>query len=324
MAWVEKVKLLPEMSGSDIDKMTKALTTRFATVAKKFGSGLVSAITGGGIVGAALALVDKLISPLKAIQEAIDATLDKGNDITVRAKEFGSTPAEIAKLHAMGQATGNTPDQINLWLEKFKTAVEEATANPGEHSAVRNFVGTKDYVQAFLTFADNLKKESPLQQGLIQTEVLGNRQKLQAAEFFQADLPKLQRKFSGINDEGINAGANNADVLKTHKNTLEAYSGLQHFVTRANQANDDMITSVHTQSENKENAQDVMMKSFKSLQMLDANVDKMLIQLQKGVVALTSLAVKFAPVSEAAHQERKRKEVHPMPSFNPKKRRVMF
>jgi len=306
MSWVEKLLIVPTMSASDMDKMVTSLSTRFSTVAKKFGKGLIEAITGGGIIGAALAFVEKLISPLKAIQEAVDATLSKGQDLSVRAAEYGSTPAHIAELQAMAKASGNAPDTANLWLEKFKQAVTQAQVHPEEPSSVRNFVGQKDLVQAFLTWSENMKKLSPLQQGMAQTEVLGARQQLNAAAFFQSDFGKLHEIFSHANMQTINKGAENDAKLLQHKNTIEALSELEHFGIRSGRINRGVVDSEFRQKEIKENALDEMLKHYKELQIADEAVDKTMIELQKAIVALTAAIIKqFAPHAETQEQLKK-------------------
>ena len=105
-------RIVPKLSPGDLSSMGGALTTRFGKIAKKFGKGLLEVITGGGVAGLALGIIDKLLNPLKETQDAIDRMLVQGNDIVTNAKQFGTTAGKLARLQALGKSVGLDPESL--------------------------------------------------------------------------------------------------------------------------------------------------------------------------------------------------------------------
>src|SRR5687767_8200002 len=102
----EILKIIPQLDSGDLAKLESSLSGRFTRIAKKFGKGLGSILTGGGIAGLALGLIDKLLNPLKDVQEAIDRSLKDSDDLVTNAKQFDTTAGKLAKLVALGKSTG--------------------------------------------------------------------------------------------------------------------------------------------------------------------------------------------------------------------------
>ncbi len=49
----EILQIIPKVNAADLRAMESSLSGRFANVSKKFGKGMLAALTGGGIAGAA-------------------------------------------------------------------------------------------------------------------------------------------------------------------------------------------------------------------------------------------------------------------------------
>ena len=79
--YTEILKVKPQLDTKDLNKMEKTLQSRFSRLAKGFGKSITNVIKGGGVAGIAIALIDKLLNPLKEVQEAIDRSLSKGDDL---------------------------------------------------------------------------------------------------------------------------------------------------------------------------------------------------------------------------------------------------
>ena len=188
----EILHIIPQLSSSDLANMERSLTKRFGNVAKKFGKGLVAAMTGGGIAGAALGIIDKLLNPLKETQEAIDRVLDQADTVVTNAKQFGATPGELYKLQGIAKSTGLDAGGLDVLLTKFMGAVVEAKNDPTKPTAVRAYVGEENMVAAFYEFIQELQKLKPTDQFAVQAEVFGEKQILKMADFLQADFFKQQ------------------------------------------------------------------------------------------------------------------------------------
>lgn len=225
----EVLEITPKMNSTDLAKMEKSLGTRFANAAKSFGHGLMNAIKGGAIA----TLIEKFLNPLKEIQDSIDKTLEKGSTLSTQAKQFGSSSGELAKLHAFGAASGIDDQQLNILVEKFQSAVTSATQNPGEHSAVRQFVGQKDMVQGFFDFIQNLKKLDETNQLQVQEEVFGAKQTLKMSEFLHADFNELNERFKDINVADLTKASEHIAKLANEDQANKAYNRLQDIIDKS-------------------------------------------------------------------------------------------
>lgn len=294
----EILQIVPQLSSSDLNNMEQSLGKRFGNIAKKFGKGLLGAIAGGGIAGLALGLVDKLLNPLKEVQEAIDKTLNRGSDLAVQAKQFNTTAGELAKLQAFGQAKGIDPESLNHLIEKFQSAVSEAVADPTKQTSVRKFVGEKDTAQAFFDFIQGLQKLDKNKQIQVQQEVFGEKQILRMSEFLNADFGKLNDKFKGISTDRITKDVAKVDNLDELNKTLGAVRGLKDFNDKAEKMNANMIILRNDQEKRKLEIENKQIGSYESLANIEAASTEILDTIKSGILTLTNLLVKVTNLAE--------------------------
>src|SRR4051812_12038079 len=100
--------------------MENSLNKRFTSIAKKFGKGLVDTLKGGGLFAIAGVLINKVLNPLQKVQETIDKTLARGSDLATFAKQFHSSPGNLARLEALGQSQGLDSEGLRNLLLKFQ------------------------------------------------------------------------------------------------------------------------------------------------------------------------------------------------------------
>lgn len=222
----EILQIIPKLSSSELNNMERSLQSRFMKVAKSFGTGLKNVLTGGSIVGAAAALLQKALSPLKEIEEAINRTLDKGNDLTTGAKQFNTTPGEFAKLTAIAAAKGLDAGSLEMLLIKFQTAVAEAKADPKKDTSVRQFVGEGNTVEGFLKFIQGVQKLSTDKQVLVQQEVFGAKQIGKMSDFLNADFPKLIAAFANVKTDSLTRDINKLSGVSDVQRLLGAQTQL--------------------------------------------------------------------------------------------------
>ena len=189
----EVLKIIPKLDPKDLQNMEKTLQSRFTKIAKGFGKGLGSILKGGGIAGIALGLIDKLLNPLKEVQESIERTLKTSDDLATNANQFNTTTGKLFKLVQLAKATGLDQDNLFTLITKFQTAVAQAKADPadGSVSSVRNFTNQKDTAEGFFEFIQSLQKMDKNQQVLVQQQIFGEKQILRMADFLQSDFHKL-------------------------------------------------------------------------------------------------------------------------------------
>lgn len=291
----EILKIIPRIDEKDLKRMEQQLQSRFTKIAKGFGKGLTNVLKGGGIAGVALALIDKLLNPLKEVQEAIDRSLAKGDDLATYAAQFNTTSGRLAKVQAMGEATGLDAEGLRMLLVKFQTSLAEAAADPNKDTSVRAFAGREDTLEAFFEFIQSLQKLGKGDQLRVQSEVFGERQILKASEFLNADFGELTGYFKRFNADKLTGAANrlagNADL----QDRLTAIRNLDDLQAKSQVINSGMIRS-RDQSERlnlqKENAR---IKSYQDLAAISDSVTKIMGLVESGLALLGSLIQKLTP-----------------------------
>ncbi len=201
--FTEILKIIPRLEGRDLNRLENSLNGRFQKVAKKFGSGLLSAIKGGGVIGLATALIDKILNPLKEVQDSIEKSLQSADQLTTNAGQFGTTSGKLARLQAFGKAKGLDPESLNVLITKFQGAVAEARKDPSTITAVSKYTGITDTAEGFFEFIQALQKMTKTQQTLVQQEVFGEKQILKMSEFLQTDFHELAKNMGGPSAEQL-------------------------------------------------------------------------------------------------------------------------
>jgi len=293
----ETLLIKPKLDSGDLNGMERSLSSRFGNVAKKFGKGLVTALTGGGIAGLALGLVDKLLNPLKETQEAIDRVLKQGDDIVTNAKQFGTTAGKLFRLQQIAKSTGLDEGSLDQLLTKFQTAVAEAAADPNKQTAVRQFVGQKDIASAFFEFIQSLQKLDKTQQVLVQTEIFGEKQILKMADFLQTDFAKQTKLVGGPSAEKLTPGLEKLAGLNDLKDALEANRTLNDVLKKSATINADMIKSQNERAKLDLKRENDQIKSYQDLAAI-SNASNEIVNLAKQAsLGLTSMLVKVTDLA---------------------------
>lgn len=241
----EILRIIPRLEPRDVDNMENTLGKRFARIGKKFGGGLIGAIKGGGIVGLASSLIEKVLNPIEAVRDAIDRSLNRGDDLATYAKQFGTSSGNLARLQAFGQASGLDPEGVRVLLGKFQSSVATASADPSKPSAVSQFVGRKDTAESFFEFIQSMQKLTAEQQNLVQQEVFGERQILKASEFLNADFKKLSDMFAGgPSTDQLTASAEWLALMSDNRDFIKAQKDLTDLVTKSKLINDSAINAL--------------------------------------------------------------------------------
>lgn len=292
------LKVIPNLSPSDLNKMDQQLRRRFMNLAKSFGKGLVNVLKGGGIAGIALGLIDKLLNPLKETQDAIDKMLKTGDDLVTNAKQFGTTAGRLAKLQALGQSTGLDSDNLNMLLAKFQTTLAEASADPTKQTSVRQFVGEQDTAKAFYQFIQSMQAMTKEQQILVQQEVFGEKQILKMADFLQSDFGELSKEFEKFDTDKLDAAANKLGNLSDLNDTLGAQRGLQDILSKGGAINQGMIQTIDKNARLEQQRESDRIKSFQTQALISEGVSKIGALLEKGLFMLTDLLTNIKGVKE--------------------------
>jgi hypothetical protein len=287
----EILKIIPKMDEKDLKKMQNELQGRFTKIAKGFGKGLASVIKGGGIAGIGLALIDKVLNPLKDVQEAIDKTLKSSDDVTTNAKQFDTTSGRLLKLIALGKSAGLDQDNLFVLMTKFQTAVAEAKANPNQPSSVKNFTDEKDTAVAFFDFIQALQKMDKNQQLLVQQSVFGEKQILKMADFIQTDFPKAVEELglNKITADSLTKSNDKLAGLNDQQDTLTAKRELGDVITKGNTITEAMIRARDAQEKLGLEKENKRIQSYENLAALSMTAERITGLVEQGVGLLGQL-----------------------------------
>lgn len=282
--------------------MQNALQSRFTKLTKSFGKGLVAALKGGGIAGIALGLIDKLLNPLKEVQEAIDRTLKTSDDLSTNAKQFNTSTGKLAKLVTLAKATGLDEGSLFTLINKFQGAVAQAKADPKDESvnSVRNFVGQKDTAEAFFGFITQLQKMDKNQQLLIQTQVFGEKQILKMADFLQQGAAGFEKiaKITGIDKVTSESAGKKIDKTADLNDLADALKAGREFKDQLDKSaiiNEGMIRNMDKSERIALERENQRIKSYNDLAALSQTAEKIFGLVDQGVALLGSLISKVLP-----------------------------
>lgn len=292
----EILKIIPRIEGRDLSSMERTLNKRFQNVAKKFGSGLLSAIKGGGIVGLGVALIDKLLNPLKEVQDSIEKSLNTADQLNTNAGQFNTTSGKLARLQAFGKAKGLDPEQLNVLIQKFQSAVADAAKDPGTKTAVSAFVGKTDTAEAFFEFIQAMQKLNKTQQSLVQAEVFGEKQILKMSEFLQTDFSQAARMIGGPSAEQLTRSIDQTAKLEDVQAFLRQRRELKDLDTKGQRIQPSMIQNMNDAEEMALAQENKRLGSYDSLKQIQINTDKLLKKIEDAYLKLAPSIATILPV----------------------------
>ncbi len=163
--FTEVLRIKPVLDESTAKNMETSLSSRFARVAGRFGSGLKSVIK-GSVLGISLALLSKILNPIEALDEKMKSLLGHGTDVSDLAERFGTSSGKVKQIQDVAQSFGVAPDQLKEVMSKFADAIEKAReemSNPFEEKSastaiVAQFAKEKDIAESFKKFLVFLKQ----------------------------------------------------------------------------------------------------------------------------------------------------------------------
>lgn len=293
----EILQIKPVLSPSDLNSMERSLSGRFKRVAKSFGKGLGSILSGGGLLGAAVGMVDKILNPLKETQAAIDRTLKMSDDVVTNAKQFNTTAGKLATLQYAGEATGLDAGTLNTMINKFQVAVAEAKADPEKVTSVRNFTNQDDAVQGFYEFMQSLRNMGSSDQSLVQKEVFGEKLILKSADFAQSIGPELLSKIGGPSSAKLTKRFDQGANLNDLKDLMAARLQKTDDFAKLGKINEGMVRSQNSQLAKEKEAENINITGYKNLANISEAVSDMGNVVKQIAVSVTGAVTSFYDIS---------------------------
>lgn len=294
--WREILNIDPKLDNGDLNEMERRLSTRFTKVAKKFSKGLAGAIAGGGIAGLAMGLIEKVLNPLKETQEAMDKFIAGADDLATNAEHFNTTAGKLVKLRALATSTGLDEESLYMLMNKFKTAVAEASQDPTKDSAVRAYVGQKDTAEGFFNFIQSLKEMDDTSKTLIQTEVFGEKQILKMADFLQTDMASQLRKIGARSSDEYDKDIHNLAEMKDLADILQARRDLKDLRVKGQTMTGAMITSRDQQIKNELGRENQRIANYHTLAKTQETMNELVYTAEKGLTELAKAVFKLGDI----------------------------
>jgi len=244
------IQINPQLSASDAQKMEQDLNRRFSNVAKKFGTNLGNSIKNAAKIGtAALAagvVATLATNPFEKINENLNKTLEKSDNIVTRAGQFGVSTAKFAQLASIAASVGL---DVDLALQQFSGALQEAkdfqAGDKTKNPALANFTGEKDIVDAFFAFSKEMQSLNAEERSLNVARIFGDRMGLKLAEFLQIpDFKARSRQvFGKYSPKQVGRSAEITAELEDLQATLKAKRENEEIIRKSRAINRGTILS---------------------------------------------------------------------------------
>lgn len=284
------LKIIPKIEESDLRKMERSLSQRFKRVAKTFGSGLTSVLKGGAIGAIAIGLINKVLNPLKEVQEIIERTLSSNDDIATYAQQFNTTSGKLQKMLALAQSSGLSPQDLFTLITKYQTAVAEAANNPKAlgYDSVKNYIGKADTVEGFFEFLQGLQKLDKNQQVYVQELIFGQKMILKMADFFQTNFAERYSALSlnKISTKDLTERTNRAAAISDYNDLRSARNDIFDRYNKAGLVNKGMVDEIQKRRQLEQERENIRIGNFKNLAAMSSAMDKIGILVEEGVAKL--------------------------------------
>lgn len=300
----EILKINPKLDNTDLNKMESQLSGRFGKIAKKFGSGLKTALSIGGIASIGLALIEKVLNPLKEIQDQIEKTLHRADDLKTNAEQFGTTSGNLFKLQTLAQAHDVAPDQLNLLIGKFQVAVAQALADPSKQTSVRNFAFQgADTAESFFQFIQAVNKLPKEQQTLAQAEVFGEKQMFKAAEFFnEKDFTSLSRKIGLAPSETYTKKIDRAAELSYTDKILKANLAVKDLIQSADKISEKQVLGINVSQGVAESRTRNRIDAFDKIKTVDDSINTITALLTDSLLGIQDMSKALRDITAIANK----------------------
>ena len=196
----------PKISAEDAKKTESQLNSRFAKVAKNYGDEMrkqnekVTNSFGShmklalgklrvGWVALAGAVASVLTNPFDEVDAKLNELLNKFDNISTRAKQWGVDPTRYWLLNQVGRIAGVPEGGIENALLRIADRLEQART--GEDPTLKNYLQENDIIDVFYKLAQTWNQMNPTERGASMGDILGTRQANVFAELVQSDWNKL-------------------------------------------------------------------------------------------------------------------------------------
>lgn len=296
--WREILKIIPRLDAAATRVMESTLNKRFRRVAKTFARGLNGALK-GTVLGFGVAMLAKLLNPLKEVEERISTLLGQGSDTRDLADRFRTSSGNIARLQAVGASVGVTPEKLNEMMTAYANAIETARdelTDPNKDKSdstkvLRQFVDEKDMAEGFFKFLQSLKAQGETQ-GIDAREktertIFGERQFGASRRLIEADFPGAFERAGIPGTERLGKSIDKLAGLQDLQNQKAAGRGAREIVGGADRMNRKMIEDMARSEELRITRENKNLEAFDDLKKASEGVQEIILMFNSVIKLLT-------------------------------------
>lgn len=188
------ININPQVSASDGQRMENELNSRFANVAKKFGTNLKNTLITSLKVGATAGLAGVVgmvaTNPYEKTNEDKNRILNFADEIATRAAQFGITTKQMTKLTLLANSVGaDVETALQIFSSKLQEARDFQAGDTTKSATLSAYVG-KDIGRAFYEFLKTASNKPAVERLAFVGQVFSDKMQNKLAELVQQDIDK--------------------------------------------------------------------------------------------------------------------------------------
>ena len=188
------ININPQVSASDGQRMENELNSRFANVAKKFGTNLKNTLITSLKVGATAGLAGVVglvaTNPYEKTNEDKNRILNFADEIATRAAQFGITTKQMTKLTFLANSVGaDVETAMQIFSSRLQEARDFQAGDTTKSATLSKYVG-KDIGQAFYEFLKTASNKPAVERLAFVGQVFSDKMQNKLAELVQQDIDK--------------------------------------------------------------------------------------------------------------------------------------
>lgn len=279
----ETLRIKPQLDNAAAADMERRLSGRFTRIAKRFGGALRN-IGRGTVLGISVAVISRLLNPLKEVEERIKKLTESGMSISDQAEKFNTDAGTLMQMQAVGKALGFDPGDMTSLMSSFQEAVLQARkefANPDmeisdQSRVVSQFLEESDIAVGFRKFLDKLAATESAERERAERTLFGAKQTGAARRFIDSDMGEVSRRFGIPSAQVLNPAAKKGADLSSIQTGLEAGREANAFVNQIAATNKQMIMEMNNRARIEDQRAKEQIDSFHTLAKAASSIDEML------------------------------------------------
>ncbi len=265
-------------SKRSLDETEKRLNSVFDRVTKRFKNGFAK-VTKGFKFGASIAAIGTalahVLNPLSALNDRINATLDKAGNIKDRAQGAGTDIKTYLAVQGYAQSKGVNEEALLQAMSRMQVLIGEAKA--GNANVLSNYAGETPMGKVFYNVMNQLAKiQDPAKRAKMASDVFGQRAiaslgPLVSEGFVEKDFRAL---FAGINMNKAQGAVENLDARGDQQARLQIRRELEDMVNKGKLITEDAINLQDKRERAKLALENKQLAAYESLADIDSKVDE--------------------------------------------------